>query len=892
MSKQWNDESRAADQKELERWEKQKKANDTKREQERKRSHEDRQMGKARVEEGVKRQKTSHVSEDLRTLSRQKYLEKQVATMHSLNNMMVAEDQRDKLITPLTAAEERRAKIREEMQALKAKNKRSYADILNEDGFTLNSDATTMVERAQVGKAREEEALFSRYDKNEESLNPAEEQARLERRQLRESGALNQNASQIGGGEYTLMMDDEIEFITEKILNGEMDQPCNIMTPEEIKAEAERGKRQAMLDLQEVRKTLPIYKVREELIQAVMDNQVIVLVGETGSGKTTQIAQYLKEAGLCKEGKMIGCTQPRRVAAMSVAARVAKEMDVRLGSEVGYSIRFEDNTSDKTLIKYMTDGMLLREFLSSPDLENYSCMIIDEAHERSLHTDILFGLVKDVCRFRDKESGNELKIIISSATLQSDKFASFFEDAKIFNVKGRTFSVEPHYTKRPESNYIEAAALCTLQIHMKEPTPGDILIFLCGQDEIEECYEDLTRRTQGLGSRIRELLIYPIYSTLPTDQQTKIFEPTPEGSRKVVIATNIAETSLTIDGIVYVIDCGFCKQKSFNPRTLMETLQVVPISKAQAEQRRGRAGRTRPGHCFRLYTFASYKNDLDAVVIPEIQRTNLGNVLLMLKSMGIHEIEKFEFLDCPSIDTLKRAYLQLFTLGAINDERKLTKVGRMMAEFPLDPQLSKMMCVSKDFGVSDQVVTICAMLSVGNSIFHIPRNQKRDGQNTIQSFFKGGGDHLALCTVYEEWQDSNFSDNWCFTNFVQARSMRRARDIREQMAMLAERAEIELVREGTQEQLLKCITSGFFYNSATRNRDGKSYKTRNPIVKNEAVWLSPPSTAFFSKKKKNMGQHYPRYLPVDYALRLRSSYLPLLNVFVPIFVTLFLLLSY
>eukprot|EP01061_Rhynchopus_euleeides_P035384 TRINITY_DN59628_c0_g1_i1.p1 TRINITY_DN59628_c0_g1~~TRINITY_DN59628_c0_g1_i1.p1 ORF type:complete len:936 (+),score=409.26 TRINITY_DN59628_c0_g1_i1:235-2808(+) len=794
-------------------------------------------------------------------MAREKYLAKRAEKMHALNKMTMMEDKREKQFLKLTKAEERRAEQRERMYE-KTKDRKSYADIVNEEGFSLDPSATTFTERAKQTRKSEEESLFQRYEKTDDGINPAAEQAQLEARQLQTSGALRSGkAKQIGGGDYDVVMEDEIEFITEKVLKGELEAPPSMMTPEEQRAEAERGREQAAMAIQEVRKTLPIYKVKDDLVKAVMENQVIVLVGETGSGKTTQIAQYLHEAGLCEGGKKIGCTQPRRVAAMSVAARVAQEMNVRLGSEVGYAIRFEDNTNEKTVIKYMTDGMLLREFLSSPDLESYSCMIIDEAHERSLHTDILFGLVKDVCRFRNRESGNELKIIISSATLQSDKFATFFDEAKIFNVKGRTYHVEPHYTKRPESNYIEAAALCALQIHMKEPTPGDILIFLCGQDEIEECYEDLNRRTQGLGSRIKELLLFPIYSTLPTDQQTKIFEKTPEGSRKVVIATNIAETSLTIDGIVYVIDCGFCKQKSFNPRTLMESLQVVPISQAQAEQRRGRAGRTRPGHCFRLYTFAAFKNDLDPVVVPEIQRTNLGNVLLMLKSMGIHEIEKFEFLDCPSIDTLKRAYLQLFALGAINDKRQLTKVGRMMAEFPLDPQLSKMMCVSKEHGVSDQVVTICAMLSVGNSIFHIPRDKKLLGQSTIQHFFKGGGDHLALCTVYEEWEDANFSESWCYENYVQVRSLRRARDIREQMAMLAERAEIELVRDGTQEDLLKCITSGFFYNTATRNKDGKSYKTKNPIVKNDMdVWIHP-SSFIAPKQEKRDGKEVLREGP-------------------------------
>jgi pre-mRNA-splicing factor ATP-dependent RNA helicase DHX16 len=335
-----------------------------------------------------------------------------------------------------------------------------------------------------------------------------------------------------------------------------------------------------MMSIQETRKSLPIYQYREALVQAVRDYQVLIIVGETGSGKTTQLPQYLHEEGFTKTGKL-GCTQPRRVAAMSVAKRVADEMGVKLGAEVGYSIRFEDCTSEKTVLKYMTDGMLLREFLNEPDLGSYNVLIIDEAHERTLHTDVLFGLVKDIARFRP-----DLKLIISSATLDAKKFSDFFDGAPIFQIPGRRYPVEIFYTKAPEADYLDAAIVTTLQIHVTQP-PGDILVFLTGQEEVDTAAEILTLRTKGLGTKIKELIIARIYSTLPSDLQAKIFEPTPPGARKVVLATNIAETSLTIDGIVYVIDPGFCKQKSYNPRTGMESLVVTPVSKASAEQRSG-----------------------------------------------------------------------------------------------------------------------------------------------------------------------------------------------------------------------------------------------------------------------------------------------------------------
>ena len=277
------------------------------------------------------------------------------------------------------------------------------------------------------------------------------------------------------------------------------------------------------------RKELPVFPYRDEFLKAVQQNKVLVVVGETGSGKTTQIPQYLHEAGWSKIGK-IGCTQPRRVAAMSVAARVAQEMNCKLGHEVGYSIRFEDCTNDSTVIKYMTDGMLLREFMTVPDLSLYSIMMIDEAHERTLHTDILFGLVKDVCRFRD----DDFRLIISSATLDAEKFATYFDDASVFTIPGRMFPVDILYTNSPEADYIDAAVVTVLQIHMTQELPGDILVFLSGQEEIETTVEVLNARIKSMGSRVRMLSVCPIYSSLPSDMQAKIFEKTEIGTRKVI----------------------------------------------------------------------------------------------------------------------------------------------------------------------------------------------------------------------------------------------------------------------------------------------------------------------------------------------------------------------
>lgn len=296
------------------------------------------------------------------------------------------------------------------------------------------------------------------------------------------------------------------------------------------------------LTLIEQRQSLPIFKLRDDLIKAVTDNQILIVIGETGSGKTTQITQYLAECGFTARGK-IGCTQPRRVAAMSVAKRVAEEFGCRLGQEVGYTIRFEDCTSPETAIKYMTDGMLLRECLMDLDLKSYSVIMLDEAHERTIHTDVLFGLLKQAVQKRP-----EIKLIVTSATLDAVKFSQYFFEAPIFTIPGRTFPVEVLYTKEPETDYLDASLITVMQIHLREP-PGDILLFLTGQEEIDTACEILYERMKSLGPDVPELIILPVYSALPSEMQTRIFDPAPAGSRKVVIATNIAETSLTIDGI-------------------------------------------------------------------------------------------------------------------------------------------------------------------------------------------------------------------------------------------------------------------------------------------------------------------------------------------------------
>ncbi|XP_063696114.1 ATP-dependent RNA helicase DHX8 [Culicoides brevitarsis] len=591
--------------------------------------------------------------------------------------------------------------------------------------------------------------------------------------------------------------------------------------------------RKTDMSIVEQRQSLPIYKLKDDLIKAVNDNQILIVIGETGSGKTTQITQYLAECGFTARGR-IGCTQPRRVAAMSVAKRVAEEYGCRLGQEVGYTIRFEDCTCPETLIKYMTDGMLLRECLMDLDLKNYSLIMLDEAHERTIHTDVLFGLLKQAVQKRP-----ELKVIVTSATLDAVKFSQYFFEAPIFTIPGRTFPVEILYTKEPETDYLDASLITVMQIHLREP-PGDILLFLTGQEEIDTACEILYERMKSLGPDVPELIILPVYSALPSEMQTRIFDPAPPGSRKVVIATNIAETSLTIDGIYYVVDPGFVKQKVYNSKTGMDSLLVTPISQAAAKQRAGRAGRTGPGKCYRLYTERAYRDEMMPTPVPEIQRTNLATTVLQLKTMGINDLLHFDFMDAPPVESLIMALEQLHSLSALDDEGLLTRLGRRMAEFPLEPTLSKMLIMSVALQCSDEVLTIVSMLSVQN-VFHRPKDKQALADQKKAKFNQQEGDHLTLLAVYNSWKNNKFSTPWCYENFVQNRTLKRAQDVRKQLLGIMDRHKLDVLSCGKNSaKVQKTICSGFFRNAAKKDPQ-EGYRT---LVDSQVVYIHPSSALF------------------------------------------------
>ncbi|MGK3737902.1 MAG: pre-mRNA-splicing factor ATP-dependent RNA helicase DHX15/PRP43 [Bacillariaceae sp.] len=608
---------------------------------------------------------------------------------------------------------------------------------------------------------------------------------------------------------------------------------------------------QRYYDILDKRTKLPVYQFKDELIKKILENQSIVVEGETGSGKTTQIPQFLLEAGLADQGKTcVACTQPRRVAATSIAQRVADEMDVELGKEVGYTIRFEDVTDKyNTVLKFLTDGMLLREAMHDPLLTRYSAIVLDECHERTLSTDVIMGLLMEILPKRKKGSEHgELKVVVMSATLDAKKFQEYFHNAPLMKVPGRTFPVDVFYTTKPERNYVEAAVRTTLHIHQCEEE-GDILVFLTGEAEIEQACEEIREKSRSMDS---ELVVYPLYSSLPPDAQRKIFSAAPgprtpggKPGRKVVVSTNVAETSLTIDGIVYVVDPGFSKQKVFNPRIRVESLLVSPISRASAKQRAGRAGRTRPGKCFRLYTEKSFHDDLQETTYPEILRSKMSNVVLTLKKLGIDDLVHFDFLDPPAPETLMRALELLNYLGALDDEGEMTELGYQMSELPLDPQLAKLVLISPDYGCSAEIVTIVACMSVPQ-IFLRPRETAKLADAAKAQFSHHESDHLTLLKAFNEYDQISREEKrqWCWDNFISERSMISVVNVRRQLTGIMKRLDVPMVSSDIKgdgsfasADVRKALTAGMFMQVAYRQRSGE-YLT---VKDNQCVSIHPGS---------------------------------------------------
>ncbi|KAK1294409.1 putative pre-mRNA-splicing factor ATP-dependent RNA helicase [Acorus calamus] len=574
----------------------------------------------------------------------------------------------------------------------------------------------------------------------------------------------------------------------------------------------------------------------------------------------SELPQFLFNGGFCDGGKVIGITQPRRVAAVTVAKRVAEECGIELGQKVGYSIRFEDVTSRSTRIKYMTDGLLLR----------YSVILVDEAHERTVHTDVLLGLLKDVQRARskynttqnnsDKVNGNysavsgkegithcpsylkpcqgakffPLKLIIMSASLDARGFSEYFGGARAVHIQGRQYPVDILYTYDPVRDYLNAALITILQ------------------EEIESVERLVRERIRHLPLSSQNVVTVSIYSSLPSEQQMKVFRPPPPGCRKVILATNIAETSVTIPGIKYVIDPGVVKARDYSAKTGLESLVIVPTSKAQALQRSGRAGREGPGKCFRLYPESVFFELKDST-LPEIKRCNLSSIVLQLKALGIDDIIGFDFMDKPDRDSIKKSLEQLIALGALTDEYKLSDpVGQQMSRLPLDPIHSKAIILATQYNCLEEMLITVSMLSV-ESIFYSPHDKLEEAKVAWKRFSCLEGDHITLINVYrasvEFIEKSKIKESrvkaiegnlkkWCRENFINNRSLRHAQDVHSQIRGHVQQMGLTVNSCGDDMlQFRRCLAASFFLNAALKQPDG-SYRA---MESGQRVQIHPSS---------------------------------------------------
>ena len=727
--------------------------------------------------------------------------------------------------------------------------------------------------------------------------------------------------------------------------------------------------------LWQVRKTLPIWEHAAEVRQGLREKDVMLLVGETGSGKSTQVPQVLASESWCRAqnvtfsddsalstdqkkggnaanvivGGCIAITEPRRVAAITLARRVAEEMGTPLGSSspastVGYSVRFDNSTSAGTRIKFLTEGMLLQEMLRDPWLKAYSAVVVDEVHERGVNVDLVIGFMRQMVAGKNEGRGGiPLKVVIMSATAEMERLGSFFEEAStptneipdgvdclcgqnqngndngsdesewsgisssdedegdpsaqtnggedkkpeddresrdnpqtngykargqstpnqqkmglplshvaICYIEGRQHPVTIKYTPEPVQDIVDAALRTTFQIHHKEPMPGDILVFLTGQETVESLESLVKEYARGLGLDLPKLLVLPLFAALPQAAQQRVFQPAPPKTRKVIISTNIAETSVTVSGVRFVIDCGKAKIKHFRSSIGLDSLLVKPISKSAAIQRKGRAGREAPGQCYRLYTELDYLT-LQQSNTPEILRCDLSHAILTMKARGVDDVINFPFLDHPHREALEKALLQLYQLGALTSTGDVSDIGRQMAKLPLTVSLGRVLIAAAEpeLDCVSEVIDTISCLSVENIFLNLTSEEKKEeAELARRELYRREGDHLTLLTTVRAYA-AEHSDRkaWAERHFVSHRAMQALMDVRKQ---LRQQSKTLLENEGQQStalttelsiSVLKCFLKGFATNTARLSPDG-SYKT---IVGNQSVAIHPSSCLFGRK---------------------------------------------
>ncbi|XP_070498976.1 ATP-dependent RNA helicase DHX33 [Chironomus tepperi] len=593
------------------------------------------------------------------------------------------------------------------------------------------------------------------------------------------------------------------------------------------------------VQLEEQRKSLPSYSYKQHIINCIQQNSTLILIGETGSGKSTQIPQYIYESGILNRG-MVAITQPRRVAAITLALRVTKERGRDIGELVGYAIRFESAVSRDTKIKYMTEGILLREAITDKYLKQYQVIILDEAHERTVNTDVLFGIVKNVQKARKENNMPELKVIIMSATMDVDHFSKYFDNCPVLYLPGRTYPITIHHTKQKQEDYMFAAIATLFEIHLNAPPQEDVLIFLTGKDEIESMIHQIrtiTKSPELQGSMV--LRAFPLHSSLPQNKQMDAFTRSAENTRRVVVATNIAETSITLPGIKYVIDTGVVKMKNYEASTGLETLKVTKISQAQAWQRSGRAGRESEGACYRTYT----KNELELLekmTKPEILRCNLSATILQLLAIGVN-IENFDLMDKPSKEAISVAFKQLKQLSAIKSTQspQLTDDGRSMAQLPLDPIYSRMIISAPDYGCINEILDLIAMLST-ESVYLEPNQNNRDtAYSQHAKFHMSYGDHFTLLKIYSQFRNASDKKKWCLEHFLSYRNLAYAAEVRKQLADICSQLKILTKTENFDlDKFRKCMIRGLYSNIAEYQARDNNYKV---LASHQRAQIHPSS---------------------------------------------------
>ena len=623
------------------------------------------------------------------------------------------------------------------------------------------------------------------------------------------------------------------------------------------------------------RAALPIWDHREAIRRALREEDVLILVGEPGSGKSTQVPQFLRTETWCRG--MIAITEPRRVAATTLAHRVAGEAGTPLGNgftgEVGYSVRFEHNVPRGTKIKFLTEGMLLQELLRDPGLEQYSCVIVDEVHERSVDADLLLGFLKQIQTVgRESRGGVPLKVVVMSATADVEKLEGFFsggaDDPKVrvLQIPGRQHPVGIAHTPEPVPDTQDALIKTIFKINKQEPS-GDILAFLIGQEEIESAQRLIEQEAKALPSNVPSVVVFPLFGQMSIEAQHQAFQPVREANtRKVVLATNIAETSVTVPGVKYVVDCGWVKVKQFRSRLGMESLLAKPISKSSAIQRTGRAGREGPGQCYRLYTEESYDKDLREIDLPEMLRTDVLGAVLTMKARGIDDILAFPLMDMPDTESIEKALDHLWRLGALREsDGAITEIGRKMSLFPVSAPFARVLLAAADpqYDCLLEAIDIISCITAGYDLFL--QVQSEEEREEVEEFrkelYRREGDLLTYLTTMQSYTSENANRiDWCRARKINIRTMKQALNIRKQLramclkdGMLASKPPpdpqpFEPYSPDRAETLIRCFMEGFAMRTARLAPDGTYVTT--PAQGKQAVAIHPSSVLYGQSFKR------------------------------------------